>query len=293
MEREKPREELKESELETLRRELARLRELKRQKEEEAKQEIAASTENKEIQSESQYEAKVDDIESKLNEIDKALLKQFEDIDQRTYEQHSGYIEAQLQALEEEIIGETGVIERELSPYERLTNEYPWLEEQKYEFMYSIPNKKKNPNDYESWKLEWSKVTFDYAKYAILHIIYLREVISEKPFSNFQNRQEAIKEIAEELINQELAKFISKKQDKIRVYWKTLEVWADDLYDWAIDSGKVGPILIYEIRESDQKGLNSLPKDDLEEVFRILSKDNRGTIIRTEDGQIAFKIKLE
>jgi len=292
MEREKPREELKETELETLRKELARLRELKRQKEE-AKQEIAASTENEEIQSEAQYEAKVDDIESKLNEIDKALLKQFEDIDQRTYEQHAGYIEEQLQALEEEIIGETGVIEKELSPYEELLNEYPWLEEQKYEFMYSIPNKKKNPNDYESWKLEWSKVTFDYAKYAILHIIYLREVISEKPFSNFQNRQEAIKEIAEELVNQELAKFISKKQDKIRVYWKTLEVWADNLYDWAIDSGRVGPILIYEIRESAEIGLSSLPKDDLEEVFRILSKDNRGTIIKTEDGQIAFKIKLE
>ena len=113
MEREKPREKPKETELEVLRRELARLRELKRQKEEEAKQEIAASTENEEIESESQYEAKVDNIENKLNEIDKALLKQFEDIDQRTYEQHAGYIEAQLHALEEEIIGETGVIENE------------------------------------------------------------------------------------------------------------------------------------------------------------------------------------
>ncbi len=297
MEREKPREKLKETELEALRRELARLRELKRQKdlkeEEEAIQKIAASTENEEIKSEAQYESKVDDIESKLNEIDKFLLKQFEDIDQRTYEQHADYIETQLHALEEEIIGEKGVIEKELSPYEELLNVYPWLEDPKYEFMYSIPNKKKNPNDYESWKVEWSKVTFDYAKYAILHIIYLREVISEKPFSNFQNRQEAIKEIAEELVSQELAKFISKKKDKLRVYWKTLDIWADNLYDWAIDSGKVGPILIYEIRESDQKGLNSLPKDDLEEVFRILSKDDRGTIIRSDDGEIAFKIKLE
>jgi len=296
MEREKPREKLKETELEALRRELARLRELKRQKElkeKENTQEVTETIENEEKESEKIYQTKLNDVESKLNEIDKFLLKQFEDIDQRTYEQHADYIETQLQTLEEEIIGEKGLIEKELSPYEQLLNEYPWLEEAKYEFMYTIPNKKKNPNDYESWKVEWSKVMFDYTKYAILHIIYLREVISEKPFSNFQNRQEAVKEIADELINQELAKFISKKQDKIRVYWKTLEVWADDLYDWAIDSGKVGPILIYEIRESAQIGLNSLPKDDLEEVFRILSKDNRGTIIRTEDGQIAFKIKLE
>jgi len=296
MEREKPREKLKESELEALRRELARLRELKRQKElkeKENTQEVTETIENEEKESEKIYQTKLNDVESKLNEIDKFLLKQFEDIDQRTYEQHADYIETQLQTLEEEIIGEKGLIEKELSPYEQLLNEYPWLEETKYEFMYTIPNKKKNPNDYESWKVEWSKVMFDYAKYAILHIIYLREVISEKPFSNFQNRQEAVKEIADELINQELAKFISKKKDKLRVYWKTLDVWADNLYDWAIDSGKVGPILIYEIRESNQKGLNNLPKDDLEEVFRILSKNNRGTIIRTDDGQIAFKIKLE
>ncbi|MFX1446259.1 MAG: hypothetical protein ACFFHV_22915 [Promethearchaeota archaeon] len=299
MEREKPREKPKESELEALRRELARLRELKRQKElkelkeKETTKETAETIENEEIESEARYQTKLDDIENKLNEIDKFLLKQFEDIDQRTYEQHADYIETQLQTLEEEIIGEKGVIEKELSPYEQLLNEYPWLEETKYEFMYTIPNKKKNPNDYESWKVEWSKVMFDYAKYAILHIIYLREVISEKPFSNFQNRQVAVKEIADELVNQELAKFISKKKYKLRVYWKTLDVWADNLYDWAIDSGKVGPILIYEIRESNQKGLNNLPKDDLEEVFRILSKNNRGTIIRTDDGQIAFKIKLE
>ena len=296
MEREKPREKLKESELEALRRELARLRELKRQKElkeKENTQEVTETIENEEKESEKIYQTKLNDVESKLNEIDKFLLKQFEDIDQRTYEQHADYIETQLQTLEEEIIGEKGLIEKELSPYEQLLNEYPWLEETKYEFMYTIPNKKKNPNDYESWKVEWSKVMFDYTKYAILHIIYLREVISEKPFSNFQNRQEAVKEIADELINQELAKFISKKKDKLRVYWKTLDVWANNLYDWAIDSGKVGPILIYEIRESNQKGLNNLPKDDLEEVFRILSKNNRGTIIRTDDGQIAFKIKLE
>ena len=284
-----------EEELEVLRKELQRLRELKRQKElneQKAVQESELTTEKEEIKPEIEEKTDVDDIEDRLDEIDKFLLKQFEQIDESTYEQHSDYIESQLQVLEEEIVGEKGLIEIELSPYEKLLNEYPWLEETKYEFMYSIPNKKKNPSDYESWKTEWAKVLFDYAKCAILHILYLRQLYSEKPFSNFQDRQKAIKKIADELVEQKLAKFLSKKEEKLRIYWKTLDLWAVDLYDWALDFGKIEPILIYEIREA-QKEFSNLPKLDIEEIFRILSKDNRGTIIKTDDGQIAFKIILE
>ena len=284
-----------EEELEVLRKELQRLRELKRQKElneQKAVQESELTTEKEEIKPEIEEKTDLDDIEDRLNEIDKFLLKQFEQIDESTYEQHSDYIESQLQVLEEEIVGEKGLIEIELSPYEKLLNDYPWLEEAKYEFMYSIPNKKKNPSDYESWRTEWAKVLFDYAKCAILHILYLRQLYSEKPFSNFQDRQKAIKKIADELVEQKLAKFLSKKEEKLRIYWKTLDLWAVDLYDWALDFGKIEPILIYEIREA-QKEFSNLPKLDIEEIFRILSKDNRGTIIKTDDGQIAFKIILE
>lgn len=284
------------NELEVLRKELERLRELKKQKElkiqEEAK-ESTAQPENEEIISEVKEGIALDDIENRLNDIDKFLLKQFEQLDEKTYEQSAEYIESELQVLEEEILGEKGLLEKELSPYEKLLNEYSWIDETKYQFMYTIPNKKKNPSDFESWKTEWSKVLFDYAKYAILHIIYLRQLYSIKPFSNFENRRRAIQEITEELIEQKLAKLISKKKDRqLRIYWKTLDIWAEDLYDWAIDLGKLEPILIYEIRESS-KEFSNLPKFDLEEIFKILSKDDRGHIIKLDDGQLAFKIKLE
>ncbi len=166
------------NELEVLRKELERLRELKKQKElkiqEEAK-ESTAQPENEEIISEVKEGIALDDIENRLNDIDKFLLKQFEQLDEKTYEQSAEYIESELQVLEEEILGEKGLLEKELSPYEKLLNEYSWIDETKYQFMYTIPNKKKNPSDFESWKTEWSKVLFDYAKYAILHIIYLRQ----------------------------------------------------------------------------------------------------------------------
>lgn len=282
-------------ELEVLKKELERLRELKKQKEKrekEALKEIPIDIKDEAIKDEEIHKDKLEEIEDRLDDIDKFLLKQFEQIDKSTYAENASYIETQLQKLEEEIIGEKGVIEKELSPYETLLENYPWIEEPKYAFMYSIPNKNKNPSDYESWKIEWAKVLFDYAKCAILHIIYLREIYTEKPFSNFEDRKKAIHEIAQELVDQELAKFLSKKKERIRIYWKTLDLWAEDLYDWAIDNGKLEPILLYEIREAKQK-FSNLPKLDLEEIFKILSKDDRGNIIKLNDGQIAFKIKLE
>ena len=148
------------------------------------------------------------------------------------------------EAIEQEIVGEKGVVAKEVSTYELLLNDHPWLEEKRYVFMFSIPNRKTNITDFESWKSEWSKVLFDYARFAVLHILYIRETSSQKPFSNFTKRELYIKEIAEELISQNQAKWLSKEKKRLRVYWKTLEAWSDDIYKWCYENGKIEPIMI-------------------------------------------------
>jgi hypothetical protein len=285
-------------ELEALRLELARLKKLKAEKEKREKtkqKELSASEELIEEQEpEESTEVEIsglEEIEQRLESVDKYLTEEITRIDQKTYERNAEYIESQLQSLEREIVGEIGVIEEELSPYEKILEEYPWLEEERYQFMYFIPNKEKNPNDYESWKNEWAKVMYDYARYAILHILHLRELLTEKPFANFENRKRAIKEIAEELIDQGLAKWLSKKEEKLRIYWKTLDLWADEIYDWAYELGKLEPIVLFEIRQAKEE-FSTLPKEDLEEIFEILSKNNRGKLIKLDNGEIGFKIKL-
>ena len=159
--------------------------------------------------------------------------------------------------------------------------------------MYMIPDKKRDPSDYESWKEEWSKVMFDYAKYAILHVLYLRQLNTMKPFSNFQDREGAIKEIAEKLIDQDIAEWVNKKQkEQLRIYWKTLDGWAEEIYKWALDIVKTEPIMLFEIRESEQEFCN-LPEDDLEEIYKIMVKKRKATIIKLPDGELAFKIRLD
>ena len=166
-----------ERELDGLRKELARLKELKRQKE---LKEIEVKSEElvSEVNSES---LPSDEIETRLNKIEDILTSKLGEIDQKVYEQNAAQIEKELRELELEIVKERGAVTKEISTYEMLLNDYPWLEEKRYIFMYSLPNKKTDLKDYESWKKEWSKVLFDYARYAILHILYLCSIYHQYP----------------------------------------------------------------------------------------------------------------
>ncbi|MFX1303744.1 MAG: hypothetical protein ACFE9X_10330 [Promethearchaeota archaeon] len=278
-----------EKELEELRKELARLRKLKKEKEQ---LEIEAA--QKQIIKEEEIKAtELNYIEEQFDKLEDILSSKLGEIDQKVYRQHADQIEAELQTLEEEIIGEKGVIEKKLTAYENLLKAYPWLKEERKKFMYTMPNKKKNKTDYVSWKVEWAKVLFDYARFAVLHIIYIRELNSQKPFSNFTKREEYIKEIAEELISQNQAKWLSKEKKRLRVYWKTLEAWSDEIYKWCYENGKIETIMIYELREASQEDFSTLPLEDLEEIFKILAKNQRAKVFKLENGQLAFKIKLE
>ena len=281
-------EEKPERELDGLRKELARLKELKKQKELKEIEVEAGKIASEVIQEGLPSE----EIDERLNKIEDILTSKLGEIDQKTYEQNAAQIEIELREIELEIVKEREAVTQEISTYELLLNDYPWLEEKRYIFMYSIPNRKTDLKDYESWKNEWSKVLFDYARYAILHILYLRQSESEKPFSNFEDRKHALEEIAEELINKEQAEWLSKSKEKLRVYWKSLDNWAEEIYDWAMEISPLEPILIFEIRESN-KAFSKLPNDDIIKIFKMLEKDKRGEIIRLEDDQVSFKIKIE
>ena len=292
--KEKPKEDIKdakekpERELDGLRKELARLKELRKEKELKEIEVEAGKMASKTIKEGLPSE----EIEERLNKLEDILTSKLGEIDQKTYEQNAAQIEIELREIELEIVKEREAVTQEISTYELLLNDYPWLEEKRYIFMYSIPNKKTDLKDYESWKREWSKVLFDYARYAILHILYLRQSESEKPFSKFEDRKQALEEIAEELINKEQAEWLSKSKEKLRVYWKSLDNWAEEIYDWAMEISPLEPILIFEIRESN-KAFSKLPNDDIIKIFKMLEKDKRGTIIRLDDDQVSFKIKIE
>ncbi len=96
-------------------------------------------------------------------------------------------IDKEIQKLEQEIEIEQTKAAVVVSIFDQLCEEYTWLKEPAYGFMYSMPNKKKNKKDYESWLDDWSKILFDYAQIAAKHIIYTKEMLSEKPWADFKD----------------------------------------------------------------------------------------------------------
>ena len=287
-------EEKAEKELIELRKELARLRKLKKQKEQ--LKQVESQKVEVEIEESKKVEAKdnsIASLEEDFVKVEDLLSTELGELDHKTIEKYTKQIESELKILEEEILGEEGLLKKELTTYEKLLKAYPWLEEERKKFMYTMPDKKKNKDDYVSWKTEWAKVLFDYARFAVLHIIYIRNLSVEKPFSNFTNREVYIREIAEELVDLNQAEWLSRKKNRLRVYWKSLELWSDEIYQWAYQQGRLEPIMIYELRDAKSEDFSSLPLKDLEEIFKILARNHRAKILKLENGQLAFKIMLE
>ncbi|MBN2156532.1 MAG: hypothetical protein JW776_10860 [Candidatus Lokiarchaeota archaeon] len=197
-------------------------------------------------------------------------------------------IDDEIHRLEQEIELEQTKAAVVVSIFDQLCEEYTWLKEPAYGFMYSMPDKRKNKKDYESWLDDWSKVLFDYAQMAAKHIIYTKELLSEKPWSEFKDRTNVIQELADGLIKQKVAEFLDKKKEKLRIYWKSLEFWADSIVDWAKNVAFTEPIFIEDIREANQE-FSNLPEEDINRIFNIIAKQGLADKVKI-DNKYAIKI---
>jgi len=131
----------------------------------------------------------------------------------------------------------------------------------------------------------------DYAIISKSHYLYPRNLSTTKPFDKFTGRLTEILEICEGLVKKGTAEWVDKKKkDKLRVHWKTLANWADDIVNWARDNAFSEPIFIQDIRDSMEDFAN-LPEEDLMQIFKMIEKNKDGKIIKVQN-TIAMKFKL-
>ncbi|TFF86541.1 MAG: hypothetical protein EU551_01145 [Promethearchaeota archaeon] len=184
--------------------------------------------------------------------------------------------------IDEEIEKKT-VKEKEL---EKLWKLYEWASNtEKFPWMYWIPDKdsgiKNWKENFESWKNDWSKFTIDWARVFILHILDMYEIAKEKPYISLNDRERAIDIIFKELVEMKrgktkIAKWTDKDKNKIRLYWRSLDEWANIFYNWAFEGG--GDIFtLIDLRNLEEEipGFGTLPEDDLREIIDILVKQKK------------------
>ena len=168
-------------------------------------------------------------------------------------------IDREMAALEKEIAAEAKVIV--LTAYEKLVAIHDWLDSPQYGFMYSIPNSKKARADFESWQEEWSQVLLDYAHVGLLHILYPKRMLTEKPFNKFTNRKHAIEIIAQVLVEKDLAEWTGdkpKKKEALRVFWKSIEEWVNIIEKWAQTNALFEVVMLPDIRKAETEFANTL-----------------------------------
>lgn len=297
----------------------AKLAELEKEELQDKPQNIQSPPNNIEVlkKKESEEDQFLDSVEKELSNLENTLSNEINDLDLSNIEVHDETIEKisnklayssksqlkekvssqqddlekELAKLQEEIDKEVDKSAIKISIFDQLCQEHSWLKEPQYGFMYSMPDKKKNKKDFDSWLDDWNKVLFDYARIASKHIIYSKLLLSEKPWSDMKNRVESIIEIAESMVKNKVAEWLDKKKEKLRVYWKSLEDWADFIVKWAKEMAITEPILIQDLQDAEQP-FSNLPEEDYEKIFNIINKNGQGIKHKLPNGQSAIIIKF-
>ena len=177
-------------------------------------------------------------------------------------------------------VSEASVETKEVEPDSLIPS---WGDVEETEWMYGIPTRE---DDRKLWAEEWADYLLEWTERKKVHILSLATFISEPPFKDLRNKVDAFRDIAEVLVNKEVAEWVDKKQRQLRVYWKPLEDWMDILYQWALKTGKlrldVKSIVIQEVEED----FAGLPEKDIHIVLALLVKKGLAEWIDEKKGAI-------
>ncbi len=158
-----------------------------------------------------------------------------------------------------------------------------WGGTEQSEWMYGVPPRE---DDRDLWAGEWADFLLQWTEHNAVHILSLATFIAEPPFKDLRSKVDSFKMIAQVLINKEVAEWSDRRKRQLRVYWRPLEDWADIIYEWALNTGKlrldVKSIVIQESGENFAK----LPEKDLYVVLALIVEKEQAEWIDKKKGAI-------
>ncbi len=165
----------------------------------------------------------------------------------------------------------------------------PWT---KAPFAYITP---KLPQQVQAWTQNWANVLVNYSKIMKKHILNFQELAEIHPFKNqLHGRQlsiDQLKEIASYLEQNAMLKWIQPPV-LARIYWKTNEEMAQELYDYMISTGKAVEFWsLLDLRKEKSQDWALLPVEELRDVCRILVRKGLAKWIDQEESVLEFIIQ--
>jgi len=135
----------------------------------------------------------------------------------------------------------------------------------------SLPWMKSKParaEDVDSWLRDWCDLVLKWCQFDVHHVVGLKDFKASKPFEVLPEME--LREILQHLVDRGLAKWIGKDKTVARIMWRSLEEWANDVYQWAYNNG-VEMLDRFAIQNAN-KDFSSLPKPDIESVLEMMVK---------------------
>jgi uncharacterized small protein (DUF1192 family) len=126
--------------------------------------------------------------------------------------------------------------------------------------------KPENPKFLESWRRDWSDYTLKWAKFLVIHLISVAELMEKNPFDKLS--EVALRDILEYMNSKNSIKWWDKNKTLVRIYWRSLEEWCEIIYRWALRTGRLD-FTLFEIMDEKEE-FSTLPPEDIKEIFRLM-----------------------
>ncbi|MEM3587381.1 MAG: hypothetical protein QXO71_08690 [Candidatus Jordarchaeaceae archaeon] len=130
--------------------------------------------------------------------------------------------------------------------------------------------KPENAKFLESWRSDWSDYILKWAKFFVIHLISITELMQKNPFDRLS--EIALRDILEYMNSRNTVKWWDKDKTLVRIYWRSLEEWCELIYRWALKTGRLD-FTLFEIMDGKEE-FSSLPAEDIKEIMKLMVKKN-------------------
>ncbi|MCW4006383.1 MAG: vacuolar protein-sorting-associated protein 25 [Candidatus Bathyarchaeota archaeon] len=131
-----------------------------------------------------------------------------------------------------------------------------------------------------NWKDTWVKYVLEFTQTRNLHIINPADLQRQEPFSKFD--ADTFEVLLDALVQAGYGRWWDKKGKLLRVYWRSLDGWADQI-DALTKENKTRIINGVDGLADLEPALAGLPDEDKQEILSILVKRKLARWIKKKD----------
>lgn len=181
------------------------------------------------------------------------------------------------------------VEEIEISPQDQFnSNLPPWVNKP---WVYITP---KVETQVESWIESWAQIIITYAETLNKHVVNSLDLQKIHPFRHQKTLKQLsasqMNSVIDEMVAQKRASYLDESKTLVRIYFKSLKEWAEIIYKYLVDSGKLVEVLtLYEFQTMKQEW-SELPIDDFKWIFNYYVQENRAKFIGKDNDTVEFDI---